>query len=462
MQAITEPKRNRNTLYIVLLVILIFFCCAVACLMTYYFRTMTGGNASVAAIEVICLILSVPVFLSVLRYKGAMEITEVFMMMMVVNAVYLGADITAHLVDGKPELFILHFIAAMLCRLCPVPLAVLFWAFIIRWSREEGSSTERKRSYLLHIAADIDILFILGNIPGRYIFEISKDRGLFAPGPLISLSIVFPIIALFVFLKMVINSRISISDRITLLVYPVLPVVVSFFQVVMKGPTFVPIATFFSLILIYTNLFVRRGRESIARQHDLALSRLQVLQMQINPHFLYNTLASIGSLCDSDPQAAQEMVYMLSDYLHDNFTDIHAPAMISFSDELDHLKSYYSIQKVRFPEISLEYELSATEFSVPAMTLQPLVENAIRHGLRKLRGRDGVITITSAQTDDAFVVCVKDNGTGFAQDAEETDEHEHIGIANVRKRLEMLCGGSLEVESVPSEGTLCRIIIPKE
>ena len=461
MPVAAEPKRKRYTLYSILLGILTAICVFAACVMTYLFGSLSVENASVAAIEVICLIISIPVFLSVLRYRGAMEITEVFMMMLVVNSVYLSADVISHLADGKPELYHIHFAVAMLCRLCPVPLSVLFWSFLVRWIGK-GESRLKKRSYLLHIAADIDIVFILGNIPWRYIFDITKDTGRFVRGPLIYLTVIYPIAAIFIFMARIIRCRESVFDKLTLLVYPVFPVIMSIVQVMVKGPTFVPVTTFFSLILFYTNLFVRRGRESIARQRDLTLSRLQLLQMQINPHFLYNTLASIGSLCDSDPEGAQEMVYMLSDYLHDNFTDIQTPALISFSEELEHLKTYFSIQKIRFPDIYMEFELNAMEFAVPAMTLQPLVENAIRHGLRKLRGREGIITIVSEESEGSFTVCVKDNGTGFSEDEAAADGQEHIGIANVRKRLEMLCGGILEVESVPSQGTVCRITIPKE
>ena len=117
---------------------------------------------------------------------------------------------------------------------------------------------------------------------------------------------------------------------------------------------------------------------------------------------------------------------------------------------------------MRFPDISVSFDLKAGDFLIPAMTLQPLVENSIRHGLRKVRDREGVITIATEENDENWIVSVKDNGAGFTPEDISKDEKEHIGIANIRTRLGILCEGSLEIESSPGEGTSCHIIIPKK
>ena len=455
-----QIKRKRYVLYNVLIVIQIVFCCVISGVITLFHDNVSAINAAVAVMETLCLILTIPIFISVLRYNTVLRITEVYLMMLIVNSIFLSSDAVFNLVNGKPSFYILNFAVNTIHRVCPVALSLLFWFFMVLWEDRLGVP-QKKRSYILHIAAVADLLFMLANIPGRYLFDVSRGTGEFAAGPLLYFAVVFPFISIAVFTTHILCSRQSVINKVILLAYPILPLIIAVIQFIVKGPSLVSVAIFFSLLLFFTNLFVRRGREAISRQRDLTLARLQVLQMQINPHFLYNTLASIGSLCDSDPAGAQEMIYQLSDYLHDNFTDIHTPSMISFSEELDHLKSYISIQKMRFPDIGFEYDLETVDFFIPAMTLQPLVENSIRHGLRKLRDRKGVITVMTKETDAAWTVSVKDNGIGFVpEEAEDTDEH--IGLSNVRARLGMLCGGELEVTSVPSEGTVCRILLPKE
>ena len=190
-------------------------------------------------------------------------------------------------------------------------------------------------------------------------------------------------------------------------------------------------------------------------------SELNAMMLQINPHFIYNTLGSAASLCDIDPSAAQELIYQFSDYLRDNFTDIHRQPMVRFKDEMEHLNRYIAIEKVRFPNIEMEYEIHVKDFEIPSFTLQPLVENAIKHGICKRRRSAGTIWIQTMETESAYVVRVIDDGIGFNPMTSRLNEGKHIGIRNVRTRLEILCRGTLEIEGEPGVGTTCEITIPK-
>ncbi|MBO5868744.1 MAG: hypothetical protein J6Q54_07550, partial [Oscillospiraceae bacterium] len=121
---------------------------------------------------------------------------------------------------------------------------------------------------------------------------------------------------------------------------------------------------------------------------------------------------------------------------------------------------YTEIELIRFPDMTVNYDIRAKGFLLPALTVQPMVENAIKHGLMG-REEGGTVTVTSYETDSHYCVCVADDGVGFDVDAAQ-DPRKHIGIRNVRERLQVMCGGSLTIESEPGKGTTALIQIPKE
>ena len=131
--------------------------------------------------------------------------------------------------------------------------------------------------------------------------------------------------------------------------------------------------------------------------------------------------------------------------------------MIPFEKELEHTMVYAGIEMVRFPNIHVEYDISEKEFYVPALTLQPIVENSVRHGVR-IR-EEGIIRVktakvTDSETQEEFIeLVVSDNGVGFEVNGEPEGQGTHIGMKNVRERIEKMCGGSLIIKSAKGEGT---------
>ena len=109
----------------------------------------------------------------------------------------------------------------------------------------------------------------------------------------------------------------------------------------------------------------------------------------------------------------------------------------------------------------MEYDIQADDFSIPALTLQPIVENAVRYGVMK-KEYGGTVRIVSREMPDAFVVTVADDGAGFDPFVPKADGRTHIGISNVGERLRVMCGGRLDIASTPGEGTVATISVPKE
>ena len=200
--------------------------------------------------------------------------------------------------------------------------------------------------------------------------------------------------------------------------------------------------------------------EKIRLNAQLSESRISTMMSQIRPHFIYNTLGSIEQLCSFDPQKAGELVHNFAKYLRGNFGELDNPKPILISQEMEHVRYYTSIEKVRFPDMTFSFEMNADDFQIPALTIQPIVENAIKHGLMKLE-KGGTIQVVSYETDTHYCVTVTDDGVGF-DTSELLDERKHVGIRNIRGRLAAMVGGTLEIESTVGVGTKVLITIPKE
>ena len=165
-------------------------------------------------------------------------------------------------------------------------------------------------------------------------------------------------------------------------------------------------------------------------------------------------------MCLKDPKKANELVRNFSLYLRGNFSELDSVVPIRFADELKHVEYYVHIEMVRFPDMNIEYDIEATEFVLPALSVQPLVENAIKHGLMRLE-TGGTVKIHSYETPTHFCVEVTDDGVGFDTDA-PIDEKKHVGLRNIRGRLKAMVNGALVMESKPGVGTKAIIMIPKE
>lgn len=212
-----------------------------------------------------------------------------------------------------------------------------------------------------------------------------------------------------------------------------------------------------SVFYIYIWLHMQFVRE---HERDLtAEQRIQIMMTQIQPHFLYNTLSTIQALCSIDPQQAAQITGKFSAYLRQNLNSLEYAGLTSFEKELEHTRTYADIERVRFPNIRVEYAIEDAGFSLPPLTVQPIVENAIRHGVR-IR-EQGVIRVIARKTEDGHEVVISDNGIGFDVNTLAQKDSTHIGLKNVQERIEKMCGGSVTVVSQPDRGTTVTIFIPK-
>jgi len=201
-----------------------------------------------------------------------------------------------------------------------------------------------------------------------------------------------------------------------------------------------------------------RERRSLELAHSLAQARLSALRMQLQPHFLFNALNAISSLVHSNPEAADEMIANLSDFLRMTL-ELPDHPQVPLRRELEFLDRYLAIEQVRFGgrlRVTRDFPADTLDVPVPVLVLQPLVENAVRHGLQPRPG-PGQLRISARRTGDVLEVAVVDDGVGIG-----VGMREGIGLSNTRARLRELHGDGarLEIGPAPGQGTVVTLRVP--
>lgn len=274
----------------------------------------------------------------------------------------------------------------------------------------------------------------------------------------------------FVIGAMVMNAVILILNRACLSkkekfafgIYIILPTISIFIQLFSYGLNVVMFSLITAAFILFFYILNDHKKKYCEKERENTDMRISIMMSQIQPHFLYNTLTSIYCLCDKDPQAAKQAISQFSKYLRGNLDSIRRETPISFDDELKHVQNYLALEKMRFEdELEIVYDIQANDFLIPALTVQPLVENAVKHGLGDSEN-GGTVKISSRELDNYFEIEINNNGVGFDTENVIKSGESHIGIENVRNRLELSCGGTLTISSAVGKGTTAIIKIPKE
>ena len=230
----------------------------------------------------------------------------------------------------------------------------------------------------------------------------------------------------------------------------------------LPGFHLIAIAWAVSLSLNHALIMIESEKKLMETEKHLGLTQAAQLAVQMQPHFIFNTLSAIESLCQTDPQAAAESVENLAGYLRGNMDALTSEGLIPFDTEMRHIRQYIALEQAdpsrRF---SFDYELNVRDFSLPALTVQPIVENAVKHGALTRRDGTGRVMLTTDLIGRMIRITVTDNGTGNDDLTETQKEKRGIGIESTEKRLETLCNGSLRILS-DEHGTRAVILIPRQ
>jgi len=189
--------------------------------------------------------------------------------------------------------------------------------------------------------------------------------------------------------------------------------------------------------------------------------RLRLMQNQIRPHFIFNVLLAIKQLCVENPKMAADSLQHFSRYLRMNLEAMSQETLVPFSTELECIREYVALELADpASDFHMNYEIEYEDFSLPMLTVQPMVENAIRHGIATKRN-GGIVTIRTYLEDAQVNILIEDNGTGYGSETKQQAEHRSIGVKNSKERLKLMCNGELSVISTGT-GTIVRIQIPQQ
>ena len=328
--------------------------------------------------------------------------------------------------------------------------------------------------YIVSFLAVLAVILLVVNQFTGYVYSIDSATNLYSRGSgfglLTSIYVCETLVGLF-FLYLNRNN-ISGNRFFAVLSFIVLPMAAAVIQVFIYGYSISNIACLIAGIIMFGQALDDNARTMvekeifISRQNDeLSDLRTRIALSQIKPEFICESLNSVYELCDRDKERAKEVIVHLSNYLRQNIESISTERLITFEKELNHTMVYIELEKSRCPgRFEIEYHIDDTFFLLPALTLQPLVENAITHGIYKLPPDEkGKVIISTSRGNGYVKVEVSDNGIGFdiarMRQAGELDS-EQYGIGNVRNRLKIMENAELHVRSRESEGTTVDVIIP--
>ncbi len=256
--------------------------------------------------------------------------------------------------------------------------------------------------------------------------------------------------------------QLSQRELIAFWLFLLIPTAAMVVQLFLYGVSIVLFSLIFVSLVLYIYAISAQSEAMEAQAKELSELKVSILTEQIQPHFIYNTMNTAYLLSAHDPEQARSLIRDFVTYLKSNITALSSPVPHPFPEELKSTQAYVGILLTRYRgRFSVEYEPLCTDFSLPPLTLQPLVENAIKHGVLQSDEPDRLIRIRSQETETGFEISVEDNGPGFDPHTAPSGESTHIGLENVRERIRQMCGGDLFVETEIGKGTRAVIRIPK-
>lgn len=415
------------------------------------------------ALDIFCIILSIlPIVYLVSDQRYRQKLNQFFLGACISNIFMIAGDLPDWIfpvIASFPERIILSAATALYYA---ASAFVLY--FFIRYIMEYLHMTGRTKKFCLiyaMILCGVQIIFALISPFTGSIFYVTANG--YQRGPLFLISQFVPLLCYLLFMALVVIYRKKLLRRevVFFLLYIFIPLGCGAAQMAVRGIAIVNTGVTIATLIILMNVQFEYEMAMKEQERELAERRIDIMLSQIQPHFLYNSLGAIYHLCESDPKRARKVIKKFSEFLRGNMESLKSREPIAFEAELNHAANYLYLEQQRFGnKLQVIYQITTEDFLIPPLTLQPLVENAVQHGVLN-RKSGGTVIIRTEKTDDCAVVMVSDNGVGIEQAKEipSLGNHAHIGIPNVRSRLKEMVGGSIEIES-SSGGTTAIIRIP--
>ena len=341
-------------------------------------------------------------------------------------------------------------------------IMALFYLFcILSFVEERGAPDVSYRSaYLMRIVCGCYLVLVFLSMFNGMLFQVDAHGNL-TDGPYYWIAWLIDPMILLIEILVVVHYRKNLSrfGTIVMLNFGLVSLLTTGLQSIWY-PVPELLACTLALLLMFMLFYWEMAKNLVENERELMQSQVSLAISQIQPHFLYNTLSTIAELCRKDSAMAEEVTNRFALYLRGNLEHMGDSFPVEFSKELKHVQTYLWIEKIRFQEeLQVVYDTQTEDFIIPALTVQPLVENAVKHGMM---GSENVCTITirTKCVERGYQVIIEDDGCGFDPEQVKNDGRKHIGIESVRSRLKFMVGGTLTVKSAIGKGTTVIIEIP--
>lgn len=417
------------------------------------------------ALEIYSIVISIIIALY-LHFKSSTKSKsdQWFCAMLIANSVMMLGDLSDWILNGYNTewAYWVFWIGMVLFYVSSAPLLYAFTGYIREYICQKTTVPNIFMRTTAALAL-LQIILTLLSIPTGLYFTITSET-VYVRGEGFLLSQLIPFAIYGIDLLMIILYRKSLRRKevFYFCFYIFMPVIGEVLQILFYGIATVNVMAAIAMVIIYINIQSEQALRLEKQEKHLAELQVNIMLSQIQPHFLYNSLTAIRQLCDIDSSQAKQCITDFSRFLRANMDSLTSRDPIPFSKELLHVKNYLALEKQRFGDrLTVVYDIRSEGFDLPPLTIQPIAENAVRHGIMK-RDSGGVLTISSLESDSYYEVIVEDDGVGFdSGSSRPDDETPHIGIANVRRRVEELVNGSVDTISTPGKGTKVTIRIPK-
>ena len=337
----------------------------------------------------------------------------------------------------------------------------VFLLFIYMLSYVELLPKAKKTLFIINwlLFSSFVVLDIINIFTGIF-FTANETKYIRSSTMFISQGYQFVMLAIVFFIALT-NKKLVLREKIAFALYCLLPIVAIALQNAFGGYAIAYLSIIVAIEILFFFVNVSKNVQLAQEKEKNKEAQIKIMMSQIQPHFIYNSLSAISTLITIDPPKAQKALDDFTAYLRHNLSSLTETKLIPFEDELKHIETYVSLEKVRFNErINMIYDIKARDFYVPALSIQPIVENAIKHGiLKKVDG--GTVTFKTYETDKAYIVEVIDDGVGFDVMNYEDNQNKHFGLNNIKSRLKNMCRGELNLTSETGKGTKAIVTLYK-
>ena len=403
-------------------------------------------------------LLTIIVMVELTKRSGIFEKTgRIYIMVLLTFALSLLEFAEIWIDEHNLNYRLLFYKAMLIYSLYPM-VALLFYYF----------TSDVKQKFLIFIPQLINIIINVLDLFGtRLIYYYYEDHG-YEGGPLNFLPFaveIFYVVLIGVYSVRILNGK--NKSKGIIMAFCMVTIIFAQFLTNFDMPSiYLPTIIAIEILVYYFYIAAIQYNENknALVESELALERNRnnLLLAQIKPHFINSNLAVIRSLCYEEPEKAVEMLDHFSGYLRENIQQIDDMQLVSFEREMESVDNFVYLEMQRFPDkIEVIKDIRVNDFFVPPLSVQTIVENAIRHGI-SMTGKKGTVRISTLAKDNNIIVKIEDNGKGFDVDSVEFDGINHVGIKNVANRLKRILNGKIKVESEVGYGTTVTFYIPRE